>query len=39
MKELHKADIETQKILNKHRKYGKFVKIGEYDDTRWKIIL
>jgi len=38
MVELENKDEKTKKIIHKHREFGEFIKIGEYDDTKWTVI-
>ncbi len=38
MSELDNADEKTRKIIHKHKEYGEFIKIGEYDETQWVVL-
>lgn len=39
MAELENGDEKTKEIIHKHREFGEFVKIGEYEDAEWEVIL
>lgn len=38
MEDLENSDEATKEIIYKHREFGEFVKIGEYNDAEWKVI-
>lgn len=38
MHELDNSNEETREIIHKHEKYGRFIKIGEYEETEWKVL-
>lgn len=38
MAELKNSDEPTTATLHKHRKFGDFTKIGEYDEADWSVI-
>ena len=38
MAELESGDEKTREIIHRHREFGEFVKIGEYDDAEWEVI-
>ena|SRR3989338_6077500 len=37
MTKLKNSDEKIKEILHKHRKYARFIKIGEFDETNWKM--
>lgn len=39
MDELENSDEATREIIHAHHEFGEFVKIGEYEDAEWEVIL
>jgi len=38
MTKLESSDEKTKEIIHKHRGFGEFVRIGEYEDAEWEVI-